>query len=685
MEELDRKVVERFPGRIVRKDLTAKMKRGLNVPTYVLEYLLGMYCATDDEAVIEAGTAKIANILSENYIHPGESEKIKSRIRETGQYTVIDKITVTLDEREDCYVAHFTNLGVSDFVIASEYVVANTKLLAGGVWCISRLQYESGVPESDRHGKRRKYSSPFKILSLKPIQMPNLDLDEFIEARSGFTTEEWIDLLLRSEGYEPDCLSQKEKYHFLLRLVPLAEKNYNLVELGPRGTGKSHVYQELSPYAILMSGGQTTVSNLFYNMASRRVGLVGHWDCIAFDEVAGIPFRDTSTIQVLKNYMANGAFARGADENRADASICFEGNINDSVRNILKTTNLFQPFPEEVNNDSAFFDRIHAYLPGWEIPKLRSELLTERYGLITDCLSEFCHEMRKKDFTMLPDRYFSLNGSFNKRDEIAVRKTFSGMMKLIHPNGEATRGEVEQLLRYAIECRRRVKEQLRLIAGVEFMDTALGFVDTETGKETVVEVPEQAEDTLIPEGAPMVGHVYAVGKSMESGDAAIYRLENKKVSGNGKMDTQGVPMGARAVNESIRAAKSFFDENARNVIPGARPHDYDWLLSCNDLQDKGVSAELSVAEFVGLCSALAGKPISESTVIAGEVRLSGTMTELNGIEELVRVSINAGAKRILLPMDSMGDYRNLPNELKTEITPLFYIDPVNAAKMALEL
>lgn len=403
MDALDSKIVDLFPGKIVRKDLTALIKRTANVPTFVLEYLLGMYCSTDDEDAIEEGLTKIRKVLSDNYVRPDESEKIKSMIRERGEYTIIDKISARLDEHDDVYIARFTNLEIDPFVISDEYMKEEySKILTGGIWCITKIQYQRPSEEEEdyepRWRSRRRKESPFKIVSLKPIQMPGLDLNEFISHRSEFSFEEWRDLLLRSAGYEPDALSDKEKMHFIERMVPLAEINYNYCELGPRGTGKSHIYKEISPYSILMSGGQTTTANLFYNLSAHRVGLVGHWDCVAFDEVAGMHFKDRDAIQIMKDYMASGSFARGKDMINADASMVFIGNINDSVENLLKVTHLFSPFPPEFNNDSAFFDRIHYYLPGWETPKMRTNLLTEKYGLITDCLSEFCKEMRRFDY-----------------------------------------------------------------------------------------------------------------------------------------------------------------------------------------------------------------------------------------------------------------------------------------------
>ena len=680
MDALDRKINEVFPGKVVRKDLTALLRRGANVPTFVLEYLLGMYCATDDETAIAEGVEKIRKILAENYVRPEESEKVKSLIRERGEYTVIDKVSAVLDEYKDIYVARFSNLEIEPFVLQSDYAVKYTKILMGGIWCIARIGYtyqqDSMEDEKKRRKKRGPEDSPFRILGLKPIQLPNLDAAEMIDKRKEFTTEEWIAMLLRSEGMEPDALSEKEKLHFIERMVPLAEHNYNLCELGPRGTGKSHLYKEISPYSILMSGGQTTTANLFYSMAAHRVGLVGHWDCVAFDEVAGMRFRDLDAIQIMKDYMASGSFARGRDMINADASMVFVGNINDSVQNLLKVAHLFEPFPPEFNNDSAFFDRIHYYLPGWEIPKMRSELLTEKYGLITDCLAELTRELRKKDCTHLLDAYFRLNNKFNKRDEIAVRKTMSGLIKLIFPDENVTEDEMRRLLEYAIEGRRRVKEQLKLMAGVEFADVALGYVD-EYGSETVVSVPEQASNTLIPAEKLPAGHVFALGANQIDGEVAVYRLENKVIRGNGKMETQGIG-GNRAVNECVDAAWYYFMDKARSILPGTTLSDHDYLLYYADPQSKGPSAEVSVAELVGLCSAVANRPVMEATAVIGEIKLSGTMGEIKNLENIVRVAKNAGAKQLLLPIQSMQELMHVPGELLTAVQPIFYSDPIEA-------
>lgn len=712
-DDLDRKIIDHFPGKIVRKDLTSLMKRGAGIPTYVLEYLLGMYCATDDEAAIADGMARIRIILAENYVRPEESEKIKSRIRELGQYTVIDKVSARLDEYRDLYVAQFTNLSVEPFVMPDEYVRQHTKILTGGIWCIMRIQYlrpediaedpladifdddpaeqrgRLGKGRTSGKGRRGPEDSPFKIASLTPIQMPSLDLSEFVSHRGDFTTDEWIALLLRSAGYEPSALTPRERLHFLTRMVPLVELNYNLCELGPRGTGKSHIYTEVSPYSYLLSGGQTTTAKLFANNAARagqRIGLVGHWDCIAFDEVAGMNFRDQNAIQIMKGYMANGTFGRGTESFNAEASMVFEGNLNDSVANVLKTTHLFDPFPPEFNNDSAFFDRIHCYLPGWEIPKMRSDLICERYSLITDCLGEFLHAMRRRDFTHHIDRHFRLNSDFNRRDEIGVRKTFSGLAKLIFPDGKMDREDVRMLLEYAIEGRRRVKEQLKTMAGIEFIDVKLGYADVENPVEVhVVGVLEQSDDSLIPDTAPQAGHVFGVGRSIAD-EMAVYRLENKAVSGNAAFRMEGVGSN-REVRDALNAAFEQFKNCAPRLAAGMHVTSRDYLLFCNDLQAKGRSAEVSLAEFIGLCSAASGRPVMAGLVIPGILRLSGSLEPVGNLEDVLRVAKNAGAKHILLPMSSIADLQGVAPELIGAVSPEFYEtgNAVAAARRALGL
>lgn len=702
---LDAKIVEAFPGKTVRKDLTAVMKRGANVPTFVLEYLLGMYCSTDDPDMVEQGLARIRKILTENYVRPDESERIKSKIWELRQYTIIDKVSVRFDEYRGIHVATFANLSIDPVVMPEDYVRSYPKMLCGGMWCILRMEYFQlddelndeladvfGDPKPARKSKNSgPEDNPYRIGNLTPIQMPNIDLDDIITKRKSFTTEEWMDLLLRSAGYEPDSLDLRTKLHFIERMVPLVERNYNLCELGPRGTGKSHIYNEVSPYAILLSGGQTTTANLFGRLNAsakkssslERTGLVGNWDVVAFDEVAGMHFKDMNAIQILKGYMAGGTYARGRESFNGDASMVFEGNINDSVQNVLKTTHLFDPFPPESNEDSAFFDRIHCYLPGWEVPKMRSDLLTKRYGLITDCLSEFCKGMRKRDYTHHLDDFYRLNGDFNTRDEIGVRKTFSGLMKLLFPDEEMSHDDAKMILDYAIEGRRRVKEQLKIMAGIEFMDVNLGYSELDNpAAVTIVGVPEQSDNSLVPEAPLQAGHVFGIGRSIE-GKHAVYKLENKAIAGSCHFQSEGI--GSRSARESIDAAWNYFVNNANRVAAGMHLDKKDYLLFFNDLQAKGPSDEVSLAEFVGLCSAACNRPVAAGLAIPGVLRLSGSMDEVKGLEDILRVAKNAGAKRILLPFGAIKDLQAIPMELASSVSPDFYPDgdAVSAARKAL--
>lgn len=704
-DDLDAKIVEAFPGKTVRKDLTAVMKRGANVPTFVLEYLLGMYCSTDDPDMVEQGLARIRKILTENYVRPDESERIKSKIWELRQYTIIDKVSVRFDEYRGIHVATFANLSIDPVVMPENYVRSYPKMLCGGMWCILRMEYFQlddelndeladvfGDPKPARKSKNSgPEDNPYRIGNLTPIQMPNIDLGDIISKRKSFTTEEWMDLLLRSAGYEPDSLDLRTKLHFIERMVPLVERNYNLCELGPRGTGKSHIYNEVSPYAILLSGGQTTTANLFGRLNAsakkssslERTGLVGNWDVVAFDEVAGMHFKDMNAIQILKGYMAGGTYARGRESFNGDASMVFEGNINDSVQNVLKTTHLFDPFPPEFNEDSAFFDRIHCYLPGWEVPKMRSDLLTKRYGLITDCLSEFCKGMRKRDYTHHLDDFYRLNGDFNTRDEIGVRKTFSGLMKLLFPDEGMSHDDAKMILDYAIEGRRRVKEQLKIMAGIEFMDVNLGYSELDNpAAVTIVGVPEQSGNSLVPEAPLQAGHVFGIGRSIE-GKHAVYKLENKAIAGSCHFQSEGI--GSRGARESIDAAWNYFVNNANRVAAGMHLDKKDYLLFFNDLQAKGPSDEVSLAEFVGLCSAACNRPVAAGLAIPGVLRLSGSMDEVKGLEDILRVAKNAGAKRILLPFGAIKDLQAIPMELASSVSPDFYPDgdAVSAARKAL--
>lgn len=671
--ELDRKLNSLFAGRVVRKDLTKLIKEGANVPVYVLEYLLGMYAATDDDESIKDGVARVKKILSENFVRPDEAEKIKSKIREIGQYSIIDKITVRLNPKRDTYEAEFSNLGLKDVPISSNYVKEFDKLLAGGIWCMLKMDYY--------YDEEQKNMSPFSISNLKPIQMPNMDLNEIIEGRKGFTKDEWIDILIRSTGMEPTQLNNRVKWHLLLRLVPLVENNYNVCELGPRGTGKSHVYKEISPNSILVSGGQTTVANLFYNMSSRTVGLVGMWDVVAFDEVAGIRFKDKDGIQIMKDYMASGSFARGKEEKAASASMVFVGNINQSVDSLIKTSHLFAPFPEGMNNDSAFFDRMHYYLPGWEVPKMRPDFFTDRYGFIVDYLAEYFREMRKRSFGDSIDQFFKLGNNLNQRDVIGVRKTVSGLMKLLYPHGEYTKEDVEEVLQYALEGRRRVKEQLKKIGGMEFYDVMFSYIDKESLQEEYVSVPEQGGGKLIPEGMGKPGHVYTIGVG-ESGMIGVFKLENQVVSGSGKFEKSGVGSN-RGVKESLDTAYRYFTANSKSISGTISIKTKDYLMHIADLQGIGLTPQLAVAELIGLCSGALEKPVQENTVVLGNMTVGGTIEKVEELANTLQVCVDAGAKKVLIPASSVVDFQTVPSDLLIKVQPIFYSDPIDAVFKAL--
>jgi len=671
--DLDQKLNKVFAGRVVRKDLTKLIKEGANVPVYVLEYLLGMYAATDDEASIQEGVERVKKILSDNFVRPDEAEKIKSRIRELGQYSIIDKVTVALNPRNDRYEAVFSNLGLKGVPVPTNYVKDFDKLLVGGIWCMVKVDYFFDEFERDHN--------PFTVSHLQPIQMPNMDMEEVFEGRAQFTKDEWIDVLMRSIGMEPTQLEERVKWHLLLRLVPLVENNYNLCELGPRGTGKSHVYKELSPNSILVSGGQTTVANLFYNMASRTIGLVGMWDCVAFDEVAGIRFKDKDGIQIMKDFMASGSFARGREQKNANASMVFVGNINQSVDVLVKTSHLFAPFPEEMVNDSAFFDRMHYYLPGWEIPKMRPDLITDRYGFIVDYIAEYFREMRKRSFTDVAERYFNLGSHINQRDIIAISKTASGMIKLIYPHGEFTKDNVEEILQYALEGRRRVKEQLKKIGGMEFYDVMFSYIDKDTLEEENVSVPEQGGGKLIPEGLDKPGHVYVAGQS-DSGMLGIYKLENQVVSGSGKYDKSGVGS-HRGARESLDTAFRYFTANSKNVSNTISSKNRDYLMHVSDLQGIGLTDALGVAQLIGLFSAAMEKPVQDSTVIIGNMTVGGTISKVDEFANMLQVCVDAGAKKVLIPAAQVADLQTVPNELIVKVQPIFYADPIDAVFKAL--
>lgn len=670
---IEKKLRHFFDGKIVRKDLTKLIKEGANVPVYVLEYLLGMYCSSENDEDIEDGVKQVKKILADNYVRPDEAQKIISKLRESGSYTVIDKISVKLNYKTDIYEAEFSNLGIKGVPVSESYVSKFERLLCGGIWCIVRMEYF--YDEADTK------CCPFIINTLTPIQMPGLDINEFKEARGAFEKEEWIDLLLRSTGMEPSQFNNRVKWLHLARLIPLVENNFNLCELGPRGTGKSHVYKEISPNSILVSGGQTTVANLFYNMSTKTVGLVGMWDCVAFDEVAGITFKDKDGVQIMKDYMASGSFARGKEEKSALASMVFVGNINQSVDVVLKTSHLFDPFPDMMANDTAFLDRMHCYIPGWEIPKYRPEYFTDGYGFITDYFAEVMRELRKTSSSDAYVKYFKLGNNLNQRDVIGVKKMVSGLMKLLYPNDIYSKEDVEEVLRFALECRRRVKEQLKKIGGMEFYDINFSYIDNETLQEEFVPVPEQGGGKLIPDGMHKPGHLYTVARG-KSGMIGVFKLETEMVTGSGKFERTGVGSD-REAKEALDTSFRYLKANSKNISGTISTTTKDYLMHIQDLNGIGMTEQLSLASLVGLCSAALNKPTVSNLAILGNLSIGGTIIKVEELANVLQVCLDSGAKKILLPITSAVDMGSVPPELMGKFNLIFYQSPEDAVFKAL--
>lgn len=686
------KLRQNFDGKIVRKDLTKKIKEGANVPVYVLEFLLGQYCSSDDDEVIEQGVQSVKRILADNFVRPDEAQKVLSRLRSRGSHTIIDMVTVRLDIKKDCFFAEFSNLGLANIPITDEYPEKYDRLLCGGIWCIVQLDYESegdnnfGIIDVDGNTlqskqKKQKDISPISIRKLTPIQMPHIDIDDLKRGRQAFTKEEWLDVMLRSIGMEPDELTYREKWLLLTRMIPLVENNFNLCKLGPRSTGKSHLYKEISPNSILVSGGQTTVANLFYNMGRKTVGLVGLWDCVAFDEVAGIRFKDKDGVQIMKDYMASGSFARGKEEKAASASMVFVGNINQSVDVLLKTSSLFDPFPPEMGTDTAFLDRIHCYLPGWEIPKFRPEHFTNDYGFISDYLAEFIRELRKAQYGDAIDHYFRLGKNLNQRDTIAVRRMADGYLKLLYPDGSFTKEEVEEVLRISLEMRRRVKEQLKKLGGMEFYDVNFSYIDNETFEEHYVSVPEQGGGKLIPEGMCNPGQIYTVSQG-KSGMLGVFCLESQMLPGNGKFERTGIGSD-RDAKESTNTAFNFLKANGNRISGSISTTTKDYIINYQDLQGIGMTGKLALPTLIAMCSIALGKPTLSSLAVLGEISISGTMMKVDELANSLQVCLDSGAKRVLLPITSAAELGTVPADLIGSFNLIFYSSAEDAVFKAL--
>jgi ATP-dependent Lon protease len=676
LDELDLLANDVFPGLVVRKDLLRRMRSAFGVPAFVIEFLLGKYCASTDEDVINEGMEFVRETLASKYVKPDEREVVKSAIKQYTTYEIIDKIDVKLVETHDKYWARLSNLNLDYINIEDSDVRAHDRLLLGGIWAEVSLRYDDSFIF-------RGQNRPFFVDAIRPIQLSNRNIESFIEARRRFTRDQWLDLLMRSMGYEPNhpYYTKRRKFHYMLRLLPFVEKNFNSVELGPRGTGKSFVYQQMSPYCHLVSGGQTTTAQMFVNLSSGQRGLVCLWDVVAFDEAAGIRFTDKSGINIMKGYMEDGTFSRGRDIITAEGSIVFVGNIDGDIETIVRTSNLFYPMPQEM--DTAFYDRIHAYIPGWEFQKTSDAAYTSHFGLVTDYLAEVFRELRKRSYADYAERDFRFGTHLGGRDQKAVRKIVSGLIKLLHPDGDVSKEEIEEYLTYAMEMRRRVKEQLKKMGGLEYWDTSFSFVDRETGQETFVTLPESGGGTLIAEGGLPPGSVYSIGTDVADNRLALFLLQTQMNMGSGRI----IPLGSLSskMKEAIKTADAYLKANLRNLGITHDLKGYDFTIQAINLNQAKEGSETAVAFFVSLVSAILAKPVLDQTVILGEMSIQGLLLKVGSLPERMQLAVESGAKKILIPSENKRDVADIPDAILTAIQWQFYDSPTKAAIMALGL
>lgn len=670
-DALDDKVNRAFAGKVVRKDLVRKVKVGANVPVFVLEYLLGKYCASSDEVAIQMGLQVVNDTLANNYIRPDESTKAQSRVKEEGRYTFIDKVKVRLVDSD--YWAEATNFGNKFLHVPTHYVREYERLLTGGIWAQVDLRFE--------YDEESKGKNPFWIDRLTPIQIANFDLEEYRASRRDFSTDEWIDLMVRSMGYEPGAIERRLKLLFLMRLVALAERNFNLVELGPRGTGKSYVIQEVSPYAALLTG-PTTVANLFGHMQGRQKGMVQIWDVVGFDEVADLEKMPKEVVTTMKTFCESGIFQRGQEAASGEASVAFFGNTNQPIEVMVQSGHLFAPMPNVIRDDMAFLDRLHFYLPGWEIPKMRNDLFTDHYGFVVDYLAEALRELRKHNCTETIDHHFSLGAHLNARDRKAVRKTVSGLMKVVHPHGEVSRDDLAEILELALEGRRRVKEQLKKLGSFEYYQTSFSYTLQETGEERFVGVPEQGGRDLISQDPLSPGTIYAAGVSSD-GTVGLCRIEVSISHGSGKLRTAGGVTGAK--RESIQRAFGYL--LAKKIELGVAPEldTSDVHVEVIDLLNNRLDIELGVAFFVACYSALRRAPVSPALLVLGDMSIQGNIKVLPSLVEPLRVAMDNGAKRALIPIENKRSFLEVSADIVEHVDPIFYGDPRTAALKVLGL
>ncbi|MGA2403711.1 MAG: protease Lon-related BREX system protein BrxL [Syntrophobacteraceae bacterium] len=676
MDELDSLAGEAFPGLVVRKDLLRRMRTAFSVPAFVIEFLLGKYCASTDNDMINEGIEFVRETLSSKYVKPDQREAVKSSIKQYSSYEIIDKISARLVETHDKYWARISNLNLDYINIDENELRQHDRLLLGGIWAEVELTY-------DETFVFKGVNRPFFLKSIRPIQLSSLDMKGFVESRKKFSRDQWLDLLLRSMGYEPTdpYFTSRRKLHYMLRLLPFVEKNFNLVELGPRGTGKSFVYQQLSPYCHLVSGGQTTTAQMFVNLGSGQRGLVCLWDVVAFDEAAGIRFTDRNGINIMKGYMEDGAFSRGRDIITAEGSIVFVGNLDGDIETIIRTSHLFYPMPKEM--DTAFYDRIHAYIPGWEFQKTQDSLYTNHFGLVTDYLSEVFREIRKKTYADYAERHFRFGPHLGGRDQKAVRKIVSGLIKILHPDGEVTKGEIEEYLTYAMEMRRRVKEQLKKMGGLEYWDTSFSFIDRKSGQESFVIVPEMGSGTIILEGTLPAGSVYTIGTDVGDRRLALFLIQTQMNRGSGRIISLGSL--SSKMKEAIKTAEAYLKANLRHLGIDHDMKAYDFSIQAVNLNQAKEGAETAVAFFVSMVSSILQKPVTERTVILGEMSVQGMLIKVNSLPERMQLAVEAGAKKILIPSENKRDLADVPDAVLTAIQWQFYDSPTKSAIIAMGL
>ena len=677
LDDLDKKISEIFPGKIVRKDLVGIIKSGANVPTYVLEYLLGKYCSSTNQDVINEGLDYVREFLAAHYARPDEAEKIKSFIKERGSYKVIDKVKVKLVETENKYWAEISNLNLKNININEKNVRKFEKLLEGGIWASIDMEYDEKIFYKKNH-------RPFVIAKINPIQSATIDINEFREKRKNFSNEEWLNILMRSMGFEPKNpeFSKRQLILFLSRLIPLVENNYNLIELGPRSTGKSYTFRELSPFSILISGGKTTVANLFMHLGTGKIGLVGLWDAVAFDEVAGIKFRNSDTLMILKDYMESGSFSRGKEEINANASMVFNGNIDGDIDIILKTSHLFTPLPPEMQ-DLALIDRFHFYLPGWEVLKLKPKFFSKNYGFVVDYFAEVLRELRKFNFTDALNKFFRLGDHLNQRDVKAVRKTVSGYLKLMHPDGIFKKEELEAYLILALEMRRRIKEQLKKMGGIEYWKVNFSYIDIETGEERFVNVPEKGVSDLIPPKMLEPGTVFTIGLDVAERKNCLFRIEVKVMEGTGQKRITGAP--SSAMKETIQTAFDFIKANLSDLTIDKHFKDYDFHIQVVNLMQSKEGTETGVAFYIAMISALLGKAVKPQLVVLGEMTIHGGLRKIRGLTEKLQIALDSGAKTILIPSENKIDFADIPSYILDKLEISFFSDPINAGFRAMEI